>query len=290
MVREAYFALVVARRRVEVLDSALVIARKNQEEVEHQFREGLVNRADLLEVRVHVLDVETAQAGARDEVKSASDRLRYQLGMDAPVELIPTDGLTSGASWVTSVDIDLINSDRSDMQALALQRDAARKILKASQSSLLPSLSVFGSYEWNDDRLLGSQGTNWGLGAVLKWNLFSGFQRKGGIERARAQVAASELSLSDTAHKNQIEVEKTLRSIKTTQERIELAKASVAHAVENLRIRTDRYEEGLEKTTDVLNAEVLLSTKRLALLDARYRHEMMRYRLEFLTENMFNTH
>jgi len=58
----------------------------------------------------------------------------------------------------------------------------------------------------------------------------------------------------------------------------------VEQAEESLRIRADRYAEGLAQTADLLRAEATLARSRLRRLQALYEHNVTIYRLELLTE------
>ncbi len=283
-VKRQYFGLVLARRSLAVLDTALTAARANQAQAGRFFEQGLITRAELLEAGVRVLDLERRRTEAEVSVQNASDQLRYLLGMDEGVEIRPTDDLEDRRVPLDAFEVGRVNQERSDMQALRLRTEAARYTLRAGQFQFLPRLNVFGSYELNDQTLTGAHGRGWTVGATLQWTLFDGFRRAGTLARARADLLQARLALQDRALKNEVEMAAARRGVRQTLQQLELARASVAQARENLRIRSDRYEQGLEKTTDVLSAEVLLARQRLAYLEALYRYYVNLFRLELLLE------
>ena len=61
-----------------------------------------------------------------------------------------------------------------------------------------------------------------------------------------------------------------------------LSKLGVEQSEEVLRIKTNRFKEGLEKISDVLQAETRVSEKRLAYYQAIYQHNTINNYLEFL--------
>ncbi len=282
--KQAYFKLLLSGRQLEVLDSALVVARTNREQTFNLYEDGLITRADLLEADVHLLNIEHGRMVAEGELDDASDHLRFLLDIEEDVRIIPTDGLRRMPYPDETVDVDLVNQNRTDMQVLRLQVDAANHMLRASQMSFLPRISAFAGYELNDSSLFGSNATNWGVGVSLQWNLFSGYENVAAVEKARADVNAAELALEEQIQKNQIEIRQTQRLIEQSRQRIEVVTESIKQSAENLRIRTNRYAEGIEKTTDVLNAEIMLAEQRLSHLESVFQYNVALFRLEFLLE------
>jgi len=284
-VKKDYFSLVLARRSLVVVDASLAAAKANEAQARHFSDEGLITRADLLAAHVRVLDLESRRTAASHAVENASDALRYTLGLEEPVTLIPTDSLEAFPAPATPVDVASVNAQRSDMKALRLQVDAAQSMVRARRLGFLPQLNVFGSYERNDKRrFLGAYGSNWSVGAVLQWNLFSGYRQAGAVERARADLSRVRTAYQDRSLKNEVELRAARRGIEQAREQLSFAKAAVEQARENLRIRTDRYAQGLEKTTDVLDAEVSLAEQRLGYLRTLYQYDLNIFQLEFLTE------
>ncbi len=284
-VKKDYFALVLARRSLAVVDSSLMAANANYDRARDLSDQGLITRADLLAAHVRVLDLESRRTEAAHAIENASDALRYTLGLEETVTIVPTDSLEAFPAPTAPVDVMAINASRSDMQALRFRVDAAQSALHARKVGFLPKLNAFGSYERNDKRrFLGQYGSNWTVGAVLEWNLFSGYRRAGAVERARADLSRVQTAYQDRSLKNEIELRAARRGIEQAREQLSFAKAAVEQARENLRIRTDRYAQGLEKTTDVLDAEVMLAKQRLGYLRTLYQYDLNIFQLELLTE------
>jgi len=118
----------------------------------------------------------------------------------------------------------------------------------------------------------------------LRWTIFGGLEQVGGVQQAQANRRVAELALRDRAVQNDVEIEAALRALRTSRERIAQTAAVVEQARASFRLRSDRFEQGLEGTTDLLNAETQRANSELAALQARYTHAVNRFRLELLTE------
>jgi outer membrane protein TolC len=67
-------------------------------------------------------------------------------------------------------------------------------------------------------------------------------------------------------------------------DKINLTKQAIEQSKESLRIKMDRYAEGLEKTTDILNAETLLSNKEMDYIHALYEYQQAYAKINMILE------
>lgn len=283
-VKKGYYGLLLAERRVDVIDSALATARANQAQAQALYEEGIVDEADRLAAEVRVSELESQRTGARAERRNAGDRLRMLLGLDRPVQIEPTDSLQQETASVGTIALPEVNQRRSDMRALRAQADAAREKRRSRWLAFVPTLNARGTAGWYDDTPFGTAGQSWTAGASLTWSLFDGYQQIGAAQEAEAELRQVEIALEEKALENEVEIASARRDLESARDRIEQARRAVEQAEESLRIRSDRHEEGLARTTDLLQAETTLAERRLAHLQALYQHNVALYRLELLTE------
>ncbi|WP_233993860.1 TolC family protein [Salinibacter altiplanensis] len=283
-VKKGYYGLLLAERQVGVIDSALAAARANRDQAQALFDEGIINQADRLAAEVRVSELESQRSEAVAQRDNAADRLRFLIGLDENVRIEPTDSLTRESTLVGDVSLEAVNQRRSDMRALRARADAAQEKTRARWLAFVPTLNARGTAGWYDDAPFGTSGQSWTAGVSLSWSLFEGFQQIGRAQEAEAQQHRAEIALEQQALENDVEITSARRDLRAARERIEQARTAVAQAEESLRIRTNRYGEGMARTTDLLQAEATLAERRLASLRALYQHNVTVYRLELLTE------
>jgi outer membrane protein TolC len=81
-----------------------------------------------------------------------------------------------------------------------------------------------------------------------------------------------------------VEVASELNSLQTSREQVEIAQTTVEQAKESYRIRHNRYEQGMERMSDLLSAEATLSQSKLQLASALFNYNVQVAKLELLLE------
>jgi outer membrane protein TolC len=288
-VKKGYYGLLLAERRVAVIDSALQAARANRDQAQALYEEGIINQADRLAAEVRVSELESRRTDALAARRTAADRLRFLIGVEADVEITPTDSLIREQAALAPISVEAANQRRSDMQALRFRAEAAREKIRARWLAFMPKLNAQGTAGWYDDTPFGTRGQSWTAGVSLSWSLFEGYQQIGRAQQAEAERLRAEIAVQRKALRNEVEIRSARRDIEAARERIDQARRAVEQAEESLRIRSDRYEQGMARTTDLLQAEATLAERRLAHLKALYDHNVAVYRLEMLTEQDLTT-
>jgi outer membrane protein TolC len=77
---------------------------------------------------------------------------------------------------------------------------------------------------------------------------------------------------------------KANRQLKDTENKVNLAKLALEQSEEAYRIRSNRFKQGLEKTTDLLQSETQMSQKELEFLQAVFEYNFTQEYLQFLTK------
>src|SRR5690606_13671093 len=154
----------------------------------------------------------------------------------------------------------------------------------ASKMAFVPRLNAFGNYELFDDQVFGSNANSYFVGAQLKWDLFQGGKNAGKWQKTAAQYQQSKFEYEQYLAKSQVEINQMNRSLIDAQNQMELAKKSMEQAEEVLRIKTNRFNQGLEKTSDLLLAETQFAEKQLAYYQSIFQYNLMQAYLKFLTK------
>ena len=280
-VEKAYMQLQLAYKAVDVLEKALKAANANEEMAANSFKEGFLQKADVLNVEVRVTEVKNQLQTAKSNVQNASNYLSFLMNDESYVIYKPSENL-SVASF--NVDDKKISENRSDIKAMELALKGFEAMNKADKMAFLPRLNAFGSYEMYDNKIFQGDANGYIIGAQLSWDIFQGSKRFGKAQKSKAEFEKSKLEYNQYVSKSNLELNKVKRQLIDAKNRLELTSLAIQQSEESLRIRKNRFKEGLEKTSDLLMAETQFAKKQLEYYQTIFEYNFTQTYLEFLTK------
>lgn len=282
-VSKAYMQLQLAYKAVKVLEKANATAQGNLKLVENYFKNGMLQKTDLLNVQVRVNEITNQLQYAKSNVQNASDYLAFLLNEDMagktykPAETLDT---TIAIEEMTLT----LSNNRKDIQAMEKSSEAYGKMFKSSKYAFLPTLNAFGSYELYDEKVFGTSASGYLVGAQLSWKIFDGYKTIGKTQKAKADFQKAETETEQYKKQSQLELSKTNRQLKDAENKVNLSQLAFEQSQEGFRIRQNRFTQGLEKTTDLLMAETQMAQKELEHLQAVFEYNFTKQYLQFLTK------
>ncbi|MBS1660900.1 MAG: TolC family protein [Bacteroidetes bacterium] len=279
--RKAYLQLQLSHRELKVMEDALSTAIALYQYTNDRVSQGMLSKADALNVQVQVKNIESRLADAKTQIKNASDYLGFLMGRSpGPVYMTDTAAPQNSAAIPSGA---ALPENRADLSALRKTIEASELMIRSSKMSALPRLNAFGSYQLNDSRMLGFGAGGYLAGIRLSWDLFKGNSIRS--RNATLLVEKNRLTEEYARYKEQsaMELNATRRYLDDAALRIDRQQTAVASAAEAWRILRDRYEQGLSGSTDVLLAQTQLSQQKLALARAIFDRDVTASYVEFLT-------
>ncbi len=228
---------------------------------------GMSTDADVLSIRVHLAGVREQQIRRAADLDVARAALNDALGLplDTPhtlsMRLAP---LNLPPGLLTDYERNAV-AGRPEARLAILATSRAGNQVAAAHGSLLPQVNVHAAFEADRQSFYDKGGANWLVSIGLRWNLFNGFSDKARIEESRFALRRSEAERERASSAIRLQVRRAYADLSAAEQRIEVAKASVAEAEESLRITQNRYASGMSNVTDLLRTET-------AVLEARTRH------------------
>ncbi|MGY8911016.1 MAG: TolC family protein, partial [Flavobacteriales bacterium] len=280
-VEKAYMQLQLAYQGVLVLEKALETSNANKTMADNSFKQGVLQRADVLNVEIRVTEVKNQLQTAKSNVQNASNYLSFLMNDKNDVVYKPTETLTV---FDFNVEDKLISENRADIRAMQLALKGFEAMNKADKMAFLPSLNAFGSYEMYDNKIFQGDASGYVIGAQLSWDIFQGSKRFGKAQKSKAEFEKSKLEYNQYVSKSNLELNKVKRQLVDAKNSLELTKLAVEQSEESLRIRKNRFKEGLEKTSDLLIAETQFAQKQLEYYQTMYQYNFTQTYLNFLTK------
>ena len=282
-VKKAYTQLQFAYQLRFILLGTLADVKQIHQSVNNFYKQGLVQKSDVLNAEVQVNTIESALSKASSNIENASEGLNLLAGNAQDKQnLYSTDSLTQEIYGFENTEL---SETRSDIMAMKTALNASKMMAKSSNMALLPKINAFGSYQFNDSKAFGFNKNSYMAGISLTWNIFSGNQNMSKIKSANYTTDRINKEVNQFVDKSRLELNKTLRDLNDLQTEIKKHDTSVAQATEALRILNNRFKEGLVSTTDLLTAQAQLSQQRIELAQAIMSYNITKYYTELLTSN-----
>ena len=271
-VKQSYYALLAAKKLVEVAQKTVEQTESHLKQAEAFFRAGSKPRYDVTRAEVEVNNANLGLINARNGVRIKTIALNNAMGIDPgrateiveelpPVPVIPpldraqTDAL----------------KDRPDMKRMDADIDAARSRLSAERSNYLPTLSANAAYNWaNGTTELGNTGSfagfpvspksdvqnSWNAGIMLTLPLFQGGLTSGRVAEAKANLLALEAQRDATKQEVLLEVNQAYADLEGAAARVEVMQKTLQKARENLDVSQGRYKAGVGPYIEVTDAQL----------------------------------
>lgn len=277
--KNAYMQLQLAYKNLEVLESTKKTVQEHKKIAQTNYELGYIQKADLLSVEIRVTEIENQIQQAENSIEQASNYLILITNEETDRVLIPTDSLQVDVIEIQTSQDGII---RSDIAAMEAATDAYQLQYKSKKSTYLPSLNAFGSYELHDQNAFQGSASGYTFGAMLSWTLFEGNKRIGSIKKSKTLYNKSKIEYQQYVNQEKASLKKAKLKLQELINQIELSQLALEQAQEVLRIRENRFKQGLEKTSDLLQAETQFAFKELEYNSAIYQHNYALAYVQFL--------
>mgnify|MGYP002623510494 CR=1 FL=1 len=291
-VKNAYYALLLARDSKRVIEANHETALLTAEIFKKQFEIGVASEYDMTRARVAATTLEPSILDAQNSIDALKLQLKVLMGMDADVDIEPSETLDTYKAmmydYAMSVDTSLVNNP--SLRLLDLQTDYMKKALDVQKMSWFPNLNGTINYMWNSMNN-GSpfKNFNWNpysqAALALSWNLFSGGQRYFKQKEAEISVREMKWQRENLTRTLNSQVETQLNNIKSNLKQIESNAASVALAEKSDNIMQESFRLGVGTFLQIQDTQNALLGARLSYYQAIYNLLVSQSNLELMLGN-----
>ncbi|MEE2770878.1 MAG: TolC family protein [Bacteroidota bacterium] len=246
-----YLSLYKARKAVELLEESLKGAERRVTDFSAMEQNGLLARNDLLKAQLQQANTRLNLEEARKNEQVINFQLIKELNLPEGT-IVQTDDASFLMTPVASAE----ETSRKDLEALKFQEQAAENGVEVAKSAYFPSIGLTGGYIALDvhNALTVSNAMNFGVG--LSYNLSSIFKSKQDVKLAESRARELQFQIDQVEDQVHIQVENAQKEYELALKKLDVYSQSEEQAVENFRIVKDKYDNGLEDTNDLLEADV----------------------------------
>lgn len=267
-VANAFIMVFRAEKALEVANSHVVSLKAHAKDVHNLYQQGMVARNDLLASQVELSNAEQEALQTDNNLNIAKARFNQLLNRDLAADVNLIEQFPELPQGSLSELNQQALSERSELKTLAEQINALQHQASSETAKLLPQVNVSAGYQYGENEYTAYEDM-WVANATLNWKLYDGSTRHRS-RGAKQQSLSLKMQRNDLIGQIKLQIRQAWLDIQETRKRVEVAKVAISQADENLKVSTERYQQGLAAHTEVLDAEDLRIQTNNNLNNAHY--------------------
>ena len=289
----AYWSLIAVNWKVRMLEAYKAQMDALYQQTETSVDAGMATTNDLLRITAKRSEIDYQLQKAKNGENLCRLSLCNVLGCTLDTEIIPVDTIIQ-VTAPSQLDENI--SLRPELRLLQSQVDAAKEQIKVTRADILPSVALMGSYMfYGNEKIKGYTqdeagnnvpftnkiDDNFGMVALtVSVPLFHWGEGLKKIRKAKYELHNAQLDLQKNTRLLSIEARQAVQNVTDGYNMVETARLGDEQGQENLRVMTDRYQNGLCTLTDLLDAQAQWQQAQSNLIEAQTQYKI--YETEYL--------
>jgi outer membrane protein len=265
-VKRAYLSCVKAANAASIAAESVNRFEAHLADIRALRDAGLAADNDVLKTKVYLSESRLALMKARHAVRLARTYFCNVVDLPLDREILFTSGVEAEAP--AGIDLETAVSTglrkREELRSMEYRNRMARRELEMTRGGYLPDISFFANlnYLYPNREYERDFYSSWSMGVLAQMNVFDWgrtvYRTRQSKSRLR-QIETADRSLRDAI---MLDVTEAYFSLVEAWNEIEAARENVAQAEENHRVTAGRFKEGLATNTEMLDAQILLTSAR----------------------------
>ena len=253
----AYYLVLITKESLDIIEKNVVNLEETLEQTRTMYNAGMAEQTDVDQIRITVNQLANARNALERNLELNYNMLRFQLGIEANVDLILTDSLEmlyTSMQVESALEVPFIIENNVTYQMMETQEEISKKLVELEQWNYAPTLTGFYNYNAKIKTTNFDMNPNHLAGLSLAVPIFSSGMRKARVDQARidysmAQTNKSILEDQLTLQEKQFKynLQSSLENFFTQQENVEVAQ-SVYDSYRR------KFEQGMATSLDLTQA------------------------------------
>jgi len=284
--KEKYFSILKAEKLYSVAKDTVEQITSHKNAAENFYNVGMVPLNDFLKSEVRLANAKQLLISADNNLEIVKLAFNILLSRQADTPVILSD-MEDYTPFEPNFDYCLKDARRNrvELKIADIGIKTALSSVKLAEGDFYPSVSVNGNLyktgkDWNMREVAGIDPNRWDITALASWKLFDWgktyFERK----EKKHYVNIAKNTKKELEDQILIEVKSYFLKVKEAEINIKTSGKAVEQAKENFRINKEQYKEQMAISTDVLDAQTLLTETMTNYYNALYDFSISKSRLE----------
>lgn len=285
-VKEAYFGILKAEKLKNLATQAVEQLKAHLRVSKAFYEEGIIAKNDLLETEVEMAQAQQNLISATNRLEIAYSFFNNLLRQDLKKTVNIEDILEYHPVNIT-LDLCIKNADqhRPEINELLLNKESAEKTVGLAKSAYYPAVSLVGNYQRETSDILldstaGEDPDNWTVTLQADWIFWEWGKKRHNVAAANAYLAKISHLLEELKDNIHLEVKDAYLLLREAEKNIQVTRAAIIQAEENFRMNEEKYKQQVATSTNVLDAQTLLTRARSNYFNALSDYNISWARLE----------
>ncbi|MGL4331657.1 MAG: TolC family protein [Bacteroidales bacterium] len=274
MLVDTYYALRLGKRVVEVKKEAYDALYKEYQNALKLEQNGMINKAERLVVQVGMEEAKREHEAAVKDYSVAQSAFRGLLNMKDTTSVEPTSALFINDTIPSSAYFkSLIPQNNYMLAELTEQKKIAKYQENIGKTGYAPNIALIGKqtiYSHGIEKNLIPRSM---IGVGFTWNIFDGLDREKKIKQARLAGQTLQLGKEKALSEIHVGIDKFYSQMQNAFDNVRALNTTIELSKELLKMRQKSFVEGMATSTEVVDAQVMLSKVQVAYLLAYYQYD-----------------
>lgn len=284
-VKEAYFNILKAKRGIEVAEKAVEALKSHLDVARNFYKVGMIPINELLRAEVELENAKHELLKAKNYYRIAEINFNNLLKRDINEPVYIKDILSykpERGDFDSYFKIAL--EKRPEIRIIETNILQAEQQIRIAKSKFYPEVSLIYEYikEGDDLDVSGSDyhdAGRWEAMAVLKWTFWEWGKTRNSLRKELSKKRQLQILKSQLKDRIRLQIKEALLNLKVAEKNIPTTKKTVEHAEENLRVSKERYQAQVATSTEIFDAQSLLTKARNNYYSALYEYNIAKARL-----------
>lgn len=258
---ESYWLVISLQEKKKTIDIIDRLLTNLEKDVSGAFAQGVVNKSDLLKVRLKQHELNAQRLKLNNGIKLAGMALCQHIGIDYSPELVLTDSLVlEEEPWIYKTAHENALSQRPESHLLDLNVRASTLQKRMVIGEALPEIAVGAGYLYNN--IMGKNKTNGMLFATVRVPVTGWWEAAHQIKKMQIENLIAENNRRDMNEKMMMQFQQLWNDVEEAYFQVKSVRVAVEEALENYRFSNDYYMAGMISLSELLEAQGLLQQAR----------------------------
>ena len=275
--KTTYFSLLKTQKLRNIAEETVTQISAQKEVANNFYQVGMSPLNDLLQAQVELANARQELIVAENNMENAEANFNTLLRRPINTSVAIKD-ILDYVPFEKDLDFCLAEAEKNriEIKIADLEVEMAEKELLLARKDYYPSIDLQGSYfkvgtEWDVDGGDGIFDPNgWNIQATATWNFWEWGRTSHGVKEKLSRVSQSQFRKDEILDNIHLEVKNAYLRTQEAEKAIIAVEKAIEQAKENFRINQERYKEQVSTSTDVLDAQTLLSRTMTNYYNALY--------------------